>query len=108
MIEPESVLGGAITPDVNFLEPTLKRAARVWWWFYWRSTLLGALGGVIVVVIVGFIRPVLGASNAIAGWLIFILATIVNSMASIFVFQSLLLKTFAELKIRLLPTEAER
>jgi len=108
MIEPESGLGEGFNPNVSVLEPTFKRATKVWWWFYWRSYLLTLLGGVLVVPIVGFIRPAIGISDATVRCLVLILVTIVNIVASIFVHQSLLLKTFAEFKIRLVPTEVGR
>ncbi len=107
MNEPESALGEVFNPNVSFLEPTLKRAAIVWWWFYWRALLLGCLLGGLVGIVEGVIGRTVGISFATKLPLLVISGFVVSSAVQIFVVQSLLLKTFAEFKIRLLPTKTE-
>ena len=94
------------TPNINFLEPTFRRAAVVWWAFLWRAVLLGFGAGVLVGFIEGIIFAIAGVSAVTLRYLAVISGAIVGVPVGIYVFQLVLRKSYHEFTIRLVRTEA--
>lgn len=91
------------TESRRFLEPTFKRAARIWWAWVWRSIVFGGAAGLfgsLVLSISGILERISQTAAQVLGAVVGVgLAVPVG----IWVFQMILEKDFGEFCIRLVP-----
>jgi hypothetical protein len=93
----------AVNSGVAFLEPTFKRAARIWWAWCWRSLIFGLAAGVfgsLVLSISGVLNHISEKAGQSLG---LALGVLVGVPVGIWVFQMVLEKDFGDFRIRLLP-----
>ena len=93
----------AANSSVGFLEPTFKRAARIWWAWCWRSLVFGLAAGVfgsLVLSISGVVNHISEKAGQYVGLALGILVAV---PVGIWVFQMVLEKDFGDFRIRLLP-----
>ena len=86
-----------------FLEPTFKRAARIWWSWVWRSVIFGGAAGLfgsVVLNLSGVLEHISERAGQILGAAIGIALAV---PVGIWVFQMVLEKNFGEFQIRLVP-----
>ena len=96
-------MGISLTPNVDFLEPTVGRAARVWWALIWRGVLFGAGAGFVVGFVEGFVGALIGASAITIRILTLVSGLVVGIPVGIYVVLLVLRKNFREFTIRLVP-----
>ena len=93
----------AVGNGAGFLEPTFKRAARIWWAWVWRSLVFGGAAGVFASATLS-LSGILEHISDRAGQFVsmgFGLALAVP--IGIWVFQMVLEKDFGEFRLRLVP-----
>jgi TctA family transporter len=95
----------ASSPIAYFLEPTFKRAARIWWAFFWRAFVFGVILLVLIVALLTTIGSIAGISHANMRPLVMIVCFVVNIPISIFAVQIALGASYGEFTVRLLPAE---
>jgi hypothetical protein len=91
------------TKSAGFLEPTFKRAARIWWSWVWRSVIFGGAAGLfgsVVLNLSGVLEHISERAGQILGAAIGIALAV---PVGIWVFQMVLEKNFGEFQIRLVP-----
>jgi len=87
----------------GYLQPTFKRAAKIWWSWLWRSVLFGGAAGLFGSVVLS-LSGIQGHISQNAGE--FVALALGGALAvpvGIWVFQMVLEKDFAEFTIRLVP-----
>lgn len=87
----------------GFLDPTFKRAARIWWAWVWRSLVFGGAAGLfgsVVLSLSGVLEHISEKAGQILGAAIGIALAV---PVGIWVFQMVLEKDFGEFRIRLMP-----
>ena len=95
----------AVNSGVGFLEPTFKRAARIWWAWCWRSLVFGLAAGVFGSLVLS-ISGVLNHISEKAGQFLGLgLGALVAVPVGIWVFQMVLEKDFGDFRLRLLPKQ---
>lgn len=97
-------MGIPLAPNINFLEPTVGRAARVWWALMWRGILFGGGAGFVVGFVVGFVGAIAGASATAIRNIALVSGVIVGIPVGIYMVLHVLRKNFREFTIRLVPT----
>lgn len=89
--------------DAAFLEPTFKRAARIWWAWVWRSVVFGGAAGLFVSAVLS-LSGILEHISERAGQVVSMLAGLALAVPiGIWVFQMVLEKNFGEFRLRLVP-----
>jgi len=96
-------MGTAAGPGAGFLEPTFKRAAKIWWAWVWRSVAFGGAAGLfgsMVLNLSGILEHISERGAQLLGAAIGVALAI---PVGIWVFQMILEKDFGEFRIRLVP-----
>lgn len=89
--------------EAAFLEPTFKRAARIWWAWLWRSVVFGGAAGLFASAVLS-LSGILEHISERAGQLVSMAAGLVLAVPiGIWVFQMVLEKDFGEFRVRLAP-----
>jgi len=92
--------------EAGFLEPTFKRAARIWWAWVWRSVVFGGAAGLFASFVLG-LSGILEHISERAGQLVSMAAGLALAVPiGIWVFQMILEKDFGEFRLRLMPRAA--
>jgi len=97
-------MGTPLAPSINFLEPTVGLAARVWWALMWRGILFGVGAGFVIGFVEGFIGAMAGASAIAIRNLALVSGVVVGVPVGIYVVMLVLRKNFRQFTIRLVPT----
>jgi hypothetical protein len=88
------------------LEPTFKRAARVWWAWVWRSVVFGGAAGLFASAVLS-LSGILERISEKAGQAVSMGAGLALAVPiGIWVFQVILEKDFGEFRLRLMPKAA--
>ena len=93
----------AVGKEAGFLEPTFKRAARIWWAWAWRSLVFGGAAGLFAsatLSLSGILEHISDRAGQVVS-MAFGLALAVP--IGIWVFQMILEKNFGEFRMRLVP-----
>lgn len=93
----------AVGTGAGFLEPTFKRAARIWWAWVWRSIVFGGAAGMfgsVVLSLSGILNRVTEKTGQYLGVALGIALAV---PVGVWVFQMILEKDFGEFQIRLAP-----
>lgn len=99
----DTAAGTGAGTGVGFLEPTFKRAARIWWAWVWRSLIFGAAAGMFGSVVLS-LSGILNRVSEKAGQLLSVgLGVALAVPVGVWVFQMILEKDFGEFRIRLVP-----
>lgn len=99
-------MGTAAGRAVGFLEPTFKRAARIWWAWVWRSVLFGGAAGLFGSVILSLSGVLDHISEKAGQYLGMGLGVVLAVPVGIWVFQMVLERDFGEFRIQLVPKTA--
>ena len=99
-------MSATFTPNINFLEPTFRRAVKLWWAFAWRAGLLVGSANAMLEIILGprVLGALFGVSAATVEPYVTISNVIVGSILSIYAIQLVLRKKYREFSICLVPT----
>ncbi len=95
----------SLAPNLNFVQPTFRRAAIVWWALLWRAILFGGGAGFVVGFIEGLFGVQFGVSDVTIRYLTFVSGAIVGVPVGIWVVQLALKKRYREFTICLVPTQ---
>jgi hypothetical protein len=93
----------AAGPGAGFLEPTFKRAARIWWAWVWRSVVFGGAAGLFGSMILNLSGVLEHISEKAGQYLGAAMGVALAVPVGIWVFQMILEKDFGDFRIRLLP-----
>jgi hypothetical protein len=96
-------MGTAAGPGTGFLEPTFKRAARIWWAWVWRSVVFGGAAGLFGSLVLSLSGVMDRVSDKTAQFLSVAMGAALAVPVGIWVFQMILEKDFGEFRIRLVP-----
>ena len=96
-------MGMAAGPGARFLEPTFKRAARIWWAWVWRSVVFGGAAGLFGSVTLNLSGVLEHISEKAGQYLGAAMGVALAVPVGIWVFQMILEKDFGEFRIRLVP-----
>lgn len=89
--------------EPGFLEPTFKRAARIWWAWVWRSVVFGGAAGLFASAVLS-LSGILEHISEKAGQVVSMVAGLALAVPiGIWVFQMILEKDFGEFRLRLVP-----
>jgi len=89
--------------EPGFLEPTFKRAARIWWAWVWRSVVFGGAAGLFASAVLS-LSGILDRISEKAGQAVSMAAGLALAVpVGIWVFQMILEKDFGEFRVRLVP-----
>ena len=92
--------------EAGFLEPTFKRAARIWWAWVWRSVVFGGAAGLFASATLS-LSGILEHISEKAGQVVSMAAGLALAVPiGIWVFQMVLEKDFGEFRLRLVPRAA--
>jgi hypothetical protein len=92
--------------EAGFLEPTFKRAARIWWAWVWRSVVFGGAAGLFASAVLS-LSGILEHVSEKAGQVVSMAAGLALAVPiGIWVFQMVLEKDFGEFRLRLVPRAA--
>jgi hypothetical protein len=86
-----------------FLEPTFKRAAKIWWAWVWRSAVFGVAAGMFGSVVLSLSGILSRVSEKAGQYLGVALGIALAVPVGVWVFQMILEKDFGEFRIRLAP-----
>jgi hypothetical protein len=96
-------MGTAAGARAGFLEPTFKRAARIWWAWVWRSAVFGGAAGLFGSLVIN-LSGILNRISEKAGQYLGLAVGIALAVpVGIWVFQMILEKDFGEFRMRLVP-----
>jgi hypothetical protein len=87
----------------GFLEPTFKRAARIWWAWVWRSVVFGGAAGMFGSVVLSLSGILNRVSENTGKYLGVALGIALAVPVGVWVFQMILEKDFGEFRLRLVP-----
>lgn len=93
----------AAGPGPGFLEPTFKRAARIWWAWVWRSLVFGGAAGIFGSFVLSLSGILNHISEKAGQYLSGAVGMALAIPVGIWVFQMVLEKDFREFRIRLVP-----
>jgi len=96
-------MGSAAGPGAGFLQPTFKRAARIWWAWVWRSIVFGGAAGLFGSVVLNLSGILNRISQSAAQYLGAAVGVAMAVPVGIWVFQMILEKDFGEFRIQLAP-----
>src|ERR1700730_9751415 len=85
------------------LQPTFKRAARIWWSWVWRSVVFGTAAGMFGSVVLSLSGILNRVSVKTGQYLGVALGIALAVPVGVWVFQMILEKDFGEFRIRLMP-----
>ncbi len=94
-------MGTAAGAGAGFLDPTFKRAARIWWAWVWRSALFGVAAGFFGSVVLSLSGILEHVSEKTGQYLSAAIGIVLAVPVGIWVFQTILEKDFGEFRIRL-------
>jgi len=92
---------GSFVTDVNFLEPTFRRAFLIWWALVWRTLLWSAAAGAVAGFVEGFIGAKMGIAPVILRHLSLGSGAIIAIPVGTYVVQRALRKHYRGFSIRL-------
>jgi hypothetical protein len=87
----------------GFLQPTFKRAARIWWAWIWRSLVFGGAAGLFGSFVLNLSGILNRISEKAGQYLGAALGIALAVPVAIWIFQMVLEKDFREFRIRLVP-----
>jgi hypothetical protein len=87
----------------GFLQPTFKRAARIWWAWIWRSLVFGGAAGLFGSLVLNLSGILNRISEKAGQYLGAALGIALAVPVGIWIFQMVLEKDFREFRIRLVP-----
>lgn len=96
-------MGTTAGANTGFLEPTFKRAARVWWAWVWRSAIFGGAAGLfgsLVLSLSGILERISEKAGQYLGLAVGLALAV---PIGVWVFQIILEKDFGEFRVRLVP-----
>jgi hypothetical protein len=96
-------MGTSAGPGAGFLDPTFKRAARIWWAWIWRSVVFGGAAGLFGSLVLNLSGILEHISERAAQFLGAAIGVALAVPVGIWVFQMVLEKDFGEFRIRLMP-----
>lgn len=96
-------MGTPAGANSSFLEPTFKRAARIWWAWVWRSALFGGAAGLFGSVVLSLSGILDRISEKAGQYLGLAVGVALAVPVGVWVFQIILEKDFGEFRIRLVP-----
>jgi hypothetical protein len=96
-------MGTAAGPGAGFLQPTFKRAARIWWAWVWRSVVFGGAAGLFGSMVLNLSGVLDRISEKAGQYLGAGIGVALAVPVGIWVFQMVLEKDFGEFRIGLVP-----